>query len=167
MAATFLLLIAGLLAAFALLWRTTARWRGLPFTRQPSLLSAAEQRFYRVLLQAVPPDLVVCVKVRLLDVVAVPDHAWRTYGAKGSGMHLDFVIVTAAALEPRLAVELDDRSHALPAARQRDRFKEAALAAAGMPLLRVLAASRYNATELRASIQEALPDARATGRNSR
>jgi len=94
--------------------------------------------------------------VRLLDVVSVPENAWRTYGAKGSGMHLDFVIAAAESLEPRLVIELDDRSHTRPEARQRDDFKDAALASARVPMLRVTAAGRYDAAVLRARIQETL-----------
>ena len=153
---TYLLMAAGLFAAVALLWRTAAGGRRLLFTRQPSLLTASELRFYYALLQAVPPHLTVQVKVRLLDVVTVPADAWRPYGAKGSGMHLDFVIATAAALAPCLAIELDDRRHAGPAARQRDQFKDAALSGAQVPLLRIATTRRYDTAELRDRIQQAL-----------
>ena len=47
----------------------------MPYTKRPSLLTPAEQRFYRVLLQAVPHGMTAFVKVRLLDVVNVPDRA--------------------------------------------------------------------------------------------
>src|SRR4051812_17115996 len=82
-----------------LLWRAIA-WLfsrpGLPFTRRPALLSAPELRFYRALLAAAPSGTVVFVKVRLMDLVAVTDGAWRRYGAPGSGMHADFVLADAA-----------------------------------------------------------------------
>src|ERR1700684_1689903 len=68
----------------------------LPFLERPSLLTPAEQRFYRVLIQAVPRGMTAFVKVRLLDVVNVPDKAWRQYGAPASGMHLDFVLADSA-----------------------------------------------------------------------
>jgi hypothetical protein len=152
----FLLIAAVLLATLALLWGATTRSRRLPFTRRPSLLTAAEMRFYRALLRAAPPGMAVCIKVRLLDVVSVPNNAWRTHGTKGSGMHLDFVIAASESLEPRLVIELDDRSHARLQARQRDDFKNAALAAAGLPILRIIAAGRYYPTDLRARIRGAL-----------
>jgi hypothetical protein len=136
-------------------------WRGLvrllrparPYRKRPSLLTPGEMRFYRALRPVVPSGLVVFVKVRLMDVVAVPDAAWREYGAPGSGMHLDFVLAEAATLEPVLVVELDDRSHLHEKARQRDAFKDAALAAARMPMLRVQP-GRYD--DLRARVQAAL-----------
>ena len=46
------------------------------------------------------------VKVRLMDVVNVPDRAWREYAAPASGMHLDFVLADAATAEVRLVIKL-------------------------------------------------------------
>jgi hypothetical protein len=109
----------------------------LPYRKRSSLLSAGELRFYRALRPVVPSGLVVFVKVRLMDVVAVPDQAWRDYSAPGSGMHLDFVLADAGTLEPKLVIELDDKSHLQDKAQQRDTFKGAALSAAGVPILRV------------------------------
>jgi hypothetical protein len=138
-----------LLAALGRVGAWRCRLRRLPHVKRPSLLTQAEIRFYRTLLPAVPPGLAVCVKVRLMDVVAVPDSAWREFGAPGSGMHLDFVLASAETLEPVLVVELDDSSHRQQAAHRRDAFKDAALAAAGVPILRVTAAARYDTTTLR------------------
>ena len=61
------------------LGRRTPRRPRLPYTKRASLLTPAEQRFYRVLLQALPKGMTAFVKVRLLDVVSVPDKAWREY----------------------------------------------------------------------------------------
>ena len=57
--------------------------RDLPYTRRPSLLTAGEMRLYRAASSApCLPDLLVFVKVRLMDLVNVPDcHAWEQYGA--------------------------------------------------------------------------------------
>jgi hypothetical protein len=128
--------------------------RRLPYTKRPSLLTAGELRFYRVLLKALPPGMEVFVKVRLMDLVSVPDHDWREYGAPCSGMHVDFVLADAPTLEPRLVIELDDSSHARPEAKDRDAFKDAALAAAGIPLLMVVVTGRYDRAALRAKIQK-------------
>jgi Protein of unknown function (DUF2726) len=130
-------------------WRTPRR---LPFTRRGSLLTQAEMRFFRVLVHAVPGGLVVCPKVRLMDVLFVDDGAWKEFGAPASGMHVDFVLAEPGTLEPVLVIELDDRGHSGDAAKKRDQFKDAALAAAGVPILRVRAARGYNAGGLRAGI---------------
>ena len=96
----------------------------LPFTKRPSLLTPAELRFYRVLLRAVPSGVIVLLKVRLMDVVSVPDDSWREYGAQGSGMHIDFVLADSDTLAVQLAIELDDKSHWATEARKRDAFKD-------------------------------------------
>jgi hypothetical protein len=127
-----------------------------PYSKRPSLLTPGELRFYGVLLQAVRPGIAVFVKVRLMDVVAVPDNAWREYGAPGSGMHLDFVLADPVTLEVGLVIELDDKSHQGIEAQKRDALKDAALEAAGVPLLRVRAAGRYDQDDLKARIAAAL-----------
>jgi hypothetical protein len=80
----------------ALVWRIigprrTTRLR-LPYTKRALLLTPAELRFYRVLLQAVPQGMTVFVKVRLMDVVNLSDKAWGECGSSAGGMHLDFVL---------------------------------------------------------------------------
>ncbi len=141
-----------------LLWRVVGRRRPprprLPYIKRPSLLTPAEQRFYRVLLQAVPQGMTAFVKVRLLDVVNVPDKAWREHGAPASGMHLDFVLADATTAEVRLVVELDDKGHRRQEVRDRDRFKDDALASAGVPILRVKV-GWYDVGELRTRIADA------------
>ncbi len=47
-----------------------------------------------------------------------------------------------------LAVELDDRSHAVEARRRRDAFVDAVLEGCGVRLLRVQAVGRYDVEEL-------------------
>jgi hypothetical protein len=111
-------------------------------------------RFYRTLVNAVPDGLTVFVKVRLMDVLFVDDSAWKEFGAPASGMHCDFVLADAATLDPVLVIELDDKSHWRTDARQRDGFKDTALASAGVRVLRVKAAARYD--DLRGRIAGAL-----------
>jgi hypothetical protein len=55
-----------------LLVRRIARPR-LPHAKRPSLLTAGELRSYCVLTQTSPPSMEVFVKVRLTDLVSVPD----------------------------------------------------------------------------------------------
>ncbi len=68
---------------------------------------------------------------------------------RGSGMHLDFVLADAVTLGPALVIELDDKTHWRADARERDAFKDTALASAGVPVLRVRAARGYDVRELR------------------
>jgi Protein of unknown function (DUF2726) len=146
------LVAAGIASALLIaLWRWK-RPRRLPYTKRGSLLTQAELRFFRVLGHAVPDGVAVFVKVRLMDVLFVDDGAWKEHGAPASGMHCDFVLAEVGTLEPVLVIELDDRSHSGDAARKRDQFKDAALASAGVPILRVRAAGKYDAGELRGRI---------------
>jgi hypothetical protein len=147
------------LVVVVLLWRVIAWLLRRPnrlYTRRPALLTPAELRFYQALLAAVPVGTTVFVKVRLMDIVGVAEGEWKRHGARGSGMHVDFVLADAVSTEPRLAVELDDRSHWRADAQRRDAFKNAVLVAAGVPLLRVTAAARYDVAQLRANVQSAL-----------
>jgi very-short-patch-repair endonuclease len=57
--------------------------------------------------------------------------------------HLDFVLCDHGTTNIRLGIELDDRSHDKAIRKKRDMFVNEALAAAGIPLLRIQAAARY------------------------
>jgi Protein of unknown function (DUF2726) len=94
-------------------------------------------------------------------VLMVANKDWQKYGARASGMHLDFVLADAEGLQPLLVIELDDRSHRRADVRRRDEFKNAAIAAASVPLVRVAAAGRYVAAHLRAQFHAALNERHA------
>ena len=137
----------------------------LPYYSKDRLLSKGELAFYRVLRQVVPPSLSPSMKVRLSDVIGCTGEGWRSgFGAKISQKHLDFVLVDVATTDIRLAIELDDRTHQRPDRRDRDTFVDRALATAGVPILRVPAAARYDAAALRGELQAALTRTRAAAR---
>lgn len=145
----------GVLLVFFWRMRPVKHRKGLPYRSRRSLLSAAELRYFHVLVAAVPPTLHVFSKVRLADLVSWPSNAWREFGAPVSGKHLDFVI---ADQDSRIlaCVELDDRSHDRRDRRQRDAFVDDVLSAAGIPVVHVKAAARYDIRELTGSILRAL-----------
>lgn len=129
----------------------------LPYFSKDRLLSKGELAFYRVLRQVIPPSLSPSMKVRLSDVIGCTGEGWRSgFGAKISQKHLDFVLVDAATTDIRLAIELDDRSHQRADRRDRDTFVDRALATAGVPILRVPAAARYDPAALRSDLHAAL-----------
>jgi hypothetical protein len=128
--------------------------RGLPYYSREYLLTRGELAFYRVLRQALPPRLHVSFKARLSDVIGCPGWAWKQgFGAKISQKHLDFVVVDADTTAVRFAVELDDRSHQRRDRQARDLFLDRALAAAGVPLVRVPAAASYDPARLREELR--------------
>ncbi len=96
--------------------------------------------------------------VRLADLIKVRPHisneqAWRN---KTFGKHIDFVLCDHETLDVRLAIELDDSSPSQPDRTKRDAFVNDALASAGLPLLRVEIADRYDRVELRRLIDHIL-----------
>jgi hypothetical protein len=129
----------------------------LPYFSKDRLLSKGELAFYRVLRQVVPPTLSTSMKVRLCDVIGCTGAGWRSgFGAKISQKHIDFVLVDAATTDIRLAIELDDRTHQRADRRDRDTFVDRALATAGVPILRVPAAARYEPAALKGEVHAAL-----------
>lgn len=154
------------LVALAILLRHFSRGGGaerLPYYSRESLLSRGELAFYRVLVRALPPGLVVCPKVRLADLINCPGDAWRQgFGGRIAGKHVDFVLADAGTLGIRIVIELDDRSHARSDRRERDGFVDRALEAAGIPILRVPAAAQYDGRALAAGLEEMIALADAT-----
>jgi hypothetical protein len=161
-----LLLGAVLVAA---LRRLVARGEGrLPYYSRQFLLSRGEMAFYRVLTRALPPGLVICPKVRLADLIGCSGDAWRAgYGGRIAGKHVDFVLADAGTLGIRLVIELDDRSHQRSDRRDRDMFVDCALDAAGIPILRVPAAAKYDVRHLTEHLEEAVAVADASRESGR
>lgn len=141
--------VVGLLLAGVWHLRSRSRKKGLPYRSRGCLLSKGEAAFFRVLVQAVPPGVRVCPKVRLADLVSWPRNGWREFGAPTSGKHVDFVLVEGDSARILTCVELDDKSHDRRDRRQRDAFVNATLRAAGIPVVHVRAAAGYNVQEIR------------------
>jgi hypothetical protein len=78
------------------------------------------------------------------------------YGRLIAQKHLDFVLIDPATTRIRAAIELDDRTHRLRVRRARDRFVEAAMRAAGVPLLRMPAAGVYRPDDVCRALSRAL-----------
>ena len=136
----------------------------LPYYSRKFLLSRGEMAFYRVLVRALPPGVVICPKVRLADLINCPGDAWRAgYGGRISGKHVDFVLADAGTLGIRLVIELDDRSHQRSDRRDRDSFVDRAFEAAGIPILHVRAAASYDVRNLTGRLEQAIAAADASG----
>lgn len=161
------LLIAFLVAFIFIAERLKKRGKGSPGGRQASepayrrvgILSPAETAFYHALRAAVGDSLVFFAKVRIADLIT-PDGAgsrgdWQTAFNRINQKHVDFVLCDPQTLDARLVVELDDASHT-PGHRHyragRDATVDAALTSAGVPILRVRAAGRYDVASLREGI---------------
>jgi hypothetical protein len=119
----------------------------LPYFSKDFLLTKGEHAFYDVLRRSLPEGVGISMKVRLADVIGCSGAAWKQgHGGRISQKHLDFVLASTAILA---AVELDDKTHQRRDRQERDDFLEQAMAAAGVPLVRVPAAANYDARGLR------------------
>lgn len=136
-------------------------WLSPPrYQAQARLFTEAEWRFWEVLNQAVGGRYLVVGKVRIADVImprsTVRRQAWWRAFRQISSKHLDFVLLDPRTGAIRGALELDDASHRRTDRRTRDRFVDRALAQAGVPLMRVVAARRYAPGELARQIETAI-----------
>ena len=130
----------------------------LPYFSKDFLLSKGEHAFYDVLRRSIPEGVGISMKVRLADVIGCSGADWKQgHGGRISQKHLDFVLYDLVSTRILAAVELDDRSHRRQDRIERDAFLEEAMEAASVPLLRVPAASTYDARSLRDLIRPHVP----------
>jgi hypothetical protein len=129
------------------------------YVRQKTLFSPAERAFLRALEGAVGANDRIYAKVRMGDVVTpggkTASRRWWCAFTKVSSKHLDYVLVDRRTGAIKLAIELDDKSHRQKQRRVRDAFVNRVCAQAGVPLLRVSVAGRYDREELRARLAQA------------
>jgi uncharacterized protein DUF2726 len=129
----------------------------LPYERRGGLLSPAEINFLRTLQLAAREDWLIFSLVRLTDVLKVrpKTRKYQSWNNRLLGKPLDFVLCDIETLDVKLAIELEEGPPTREQAR-RDRFVNVALAAAGVPLLRVKVQEKYETAALRKDIEDAL-----------
>lgn len=88
----------------------------LPYQKKWYLLSPAERDFYDALRQAVRDRYLIFAKVRLLDLLWLPDKMENRlhYIGRVASKHVDFVLCHPQTVAPALVIELGDASHQLP-----------------------------------------------------
>ncbi len=128
-----------------------------PYERRGMLLSPAEINFLRSLQLAAREDWLIFSMVRLADIIKVRPRTrkFQSWNSRIQGKHLDFVLCDLETLDVKLAIELEDTSQQAGSG-QRDRFVNTALAAAGVPLLRVRLQEKYETALLRKDLEDAL-----------
>lgn len=131
-----------------------------PYLKRESLVTRNELLFFRELRVAIDDRWSIFSMVRMADLIKVrPGTKKRqSWQSRINCKHIDFVICDDHSLEALLAIELDDRSHQRADRIRRDEFVNEALAAAGLPLLRIKAARDYSAREIREQIEPYLKD---------
>ncbi|MEX0775328.1 MAG: DUF2726 domain-containing protein [Phycisphaeraceae bacterium] len=132
----------------------------LPYRRRDYLLSRAERSFFGVLGQALGAQYLIFAKVRLADLLWMPrgTQQRQAHFNRIQSKHVDFLLCDRASVRPLLVIELDDASHDEPDRRERDNFLDAALQAAGLPVIHVPAQATYNTNHVRQNITEKLAE---------
>jgi hypothetical protein len=129
----------------------------LPYRQRDDFPSAAELPFYRVLMFALDGSHLVCPKVNSGDIffVARPNEN-LSYRNKIDRKHVDFLPCDPATMKPIMGVEMDDANHARRDRQDRDEFVDQVSKAAGLPLLRVRAASSYSPQTIADLVRQAI-----------
>lgn len=153
--------VVGLLAIVAVLSALLSRRPSdYPYESYDSLLSPAERSFFGVLRQALHNEFTPLAKVRLADVLRVHRSVstQRRVAAlnRVTSKHADFVICASDTFRVAGIVELDDKSHRGDARQRRDQFLDAALAAAGIPVLHIPAQRSYSIQDVRSRLTSLL-----------
>jgi very-short-patch-repair endonuclease len=132
--------------------------KGYLYKKKPFFLSRAEHECYDALLQAVGNDYLIFAQVHLPTIIdhKVKGQNWRGAFSHINGKSVDFVLCDKAYIAPKLAIELDDRSHERSDRKDRDQEVERVLKTAGVPLLRVDNHGQFNPADLAGQIKVAL-----------
>jgi len=152
----FLLLIAIVIKSFL-----RARGAGdFPYERIEKLFTAAERSFLGVLEQILGSEYRVLGKIRLSDVIqpknGLSNSAKTTALNRITSKHVDFAICDPRTLQVVGLIELDDASHSGLKRQRTDKFVDGALAAAGVPIVRIPAQRGYSPAEIREKVLEVL-----------
>lgn len=123
-----------------------------PYERFPSILTPAEQHFYKVLSSVIEGQAIIMAKVRVADILKVKrsinkKHFW-SYFSKISQKHIDLVLIDPQTFTTLCAIELDDKSHLNLDRMKRDRFINQVMVQTGIPLYRFSVRRRYDRAEI-------------------
>ena len=131
------------------------RLRAPRYRVQRYLCTASEWRFRAALEEAVGERFDVMFQVRVASILRPRSkRRWIAHGRRVSQKSFDFVLLKKGTSRVVAAIELDDRSHELPARRVRDKFLEEACRRARFPLIRFRVSREYNPDEVREALLE-------------
>jgi len=127
------------------------------YNRKNFFLTRAEHECYDALVEAVGAEYRIFAQVHLPTLVdhTVRGQDWRAALAHINRKSVDFVLCDKKYLSPKLAIEMDDKSHDRPNRQERDREVERILRDAGVPLLRLENRGSFNPSGLVQQIKDA------------
>jgi hypothetical protein len=128
------------------------------YKRKDFLITRAEHKFYDVLISAVGHEYYVFAQVYLPLIVYpnVPKWSYRAARAHINRRSVDYVLCDKNYIRPRLAIELDDKSHEREDRMERDIEVERIFREAGMPLLRIENHGNFDAVKIAEQIKNAI-----------
>lgn len=128
------------------------------YTRKNFFLTRAEHECFDALTKAVGDDYLIFAQVHLPTLLdnKVVGQNWRAAFRHISEKSVDFVLCDKAYISPKLAIELDDKTHERPDRQERDIEVERILQEAGLPLLRLENHGGFNPDELSQKVKDAL-----------
>jgi hypothetical protein len=131
----------------------------LPYQKKWFVLSMAERTLYDAVCQAAGSRYLVLAKVRLFDLLWVPENTRnREYHmSRVMSKRVDFAVCHAGTQALALVIELEDASRPMMNERaSRDTFVDQVLRTAGIPILRVPLQSDYAKYDLGRCIEQAM-----------
>lgn len=128
------------------------------YTKKDFFMSRAEHECYDALIQAVGHDYYIFAQVHLPTIVnhTVKGQSWQGALSHINRKSVDYVLCDKSYISPKLAIELDDKSHQEEDRKIRDQELERILAEAGIPLLRLENHGSFDSTTIQKQIQETL-----------
>lgn len=127
------------------------------YKKKGQLLLLNEQRFLIALLQAMPSDMIMSFKVRLLDIVSTADAGnGKTLDHELADYSVDFVLVDRNTSEVRLCMEMDHESQSAAERLNKNTMISRSLRRAGIPHIRMPLVRYYDPTRIRHVIRETL-----------
>ncbi|MFA5000208.1 MAG: DUF2726 domain-containing protein [Patescibacteria group bacterium] len=125
------------------------------YKKKNFFLTRSEHYFYDALVDAVGKDYRIFAQVHLSALVnhKISGQDWRAALAHINRKSVDFLLCDKAYLSPKLAIELDDRSHERPDRQNRDWEVERIFQAVGLPLLRLKNQAEFNSDNLAEQIK--------------
>ena len=136
-----------------------------PYVRK-QFFSNNEKKFFEALKYAVNVKYLIMAQVKLSDIIEITQELTgnekTTYRNKIQQKHIDFILLNPHDYSVVLAIELDDTTHNRQKVMQSDEFKNNALAAAQIPLLRIKTAREYPIRDISYAILNAIKQPQKT-----
>lgn len=128
------------------------------YKRRNFFMTRAEHECYDALVETVGQEYYIFAQVHLSTLIdhTVQGQDWRAALAHINRKSVDFVLCDKVYISPKLAIELDDKSHERLDRQDRDREVERILRGADIPLLRLENRGVFNSKELAQQIRETL-----------